>query len=1095
MSVSGEKLTEVAWLADNLGADPQPLLIHTGGGDDQDEQPSEKPPEKPPEVKVPEKPPAKPPVIEWANPADVTWVRGGYQLSEQQLNAVLHEGDGVLVYEPALGALLPPGTHDLVVRCAATPAYLAGSKTVRLVVNAAEAVITWEAPQAKPWTEGGFKLGKDQLCASISEGAGPLVYEPAEGTLLEPGTHTLKVSAVAHDGFKAASHSVSFSVKRVPVKITWAAPKDVLMESGGFTLGDEQLAASVDVPAAKLTYTPAKGVRLQVNTHTLKAEVADPVHYEATAVSVSLVVKKRTPTITWAAPASQPWTEGGFKLGPTQLCASITEGASPLVYLPADGELLEPLTHTLKVSAEANEVFEAAHAEVPFTVKPAPVTITWDTPAPVDAAPGGFVLGSAQLAAKAEPATAKLSYTPSLGARLKAGTHELKAELADTLHYEAAAVTVKLQVKKLVPEIVWEAPDPVDHVSGGFKLTVQQLNASVTPGAGALVYAPALNHPLPPGTHELEVSCAATELCEAASLKVKFTVRKQRAVVTWATPAAVEYVDGGFLLTGTQLSATALPAVDLLFEPPLNTPLAAGEHVLKVKPAKPNEVEFAEAAVTLVVKRKAAVITWSEPAAVVAGGPTFTLTDAQNNAVRTAGESVLTYAPPTGGTVPVGSNLLTANHAQSANYGSASRSVRLNVYANADRKSGYDALRGGGGFKPATPLNGAISAQWNADTGGIKTQAQTLMKDMQDMTGPELLTYMNNLVANPGDRQLQPGAYPNYMWKLPNGLQVRYKPNGDVHVNPSGTVPVPMFCIEVRTPGVGGFSASQNDIATKVSSDGGLSPKGPGQTSIPAGPGSNDFVAGSVEATHLRCRQNPIAQTIVAPPSVDLPHGTKLSVAALGIRLEPGNGAITLNPAIDTVLPVGDNQVVAISAAATDRFAAAGPVNVVVNVKKAKPGLSWASPPDVDWVDGGYVLGDAVLKAKAEPDTHTAAIEYTPARGSKLDPGDHELQARLPATAERDEVVLKVQLHVRKAMPIITWAQPAEVTEAVGGVLLDGTLLNASAKPTAVELVYTPPAGTRLGAGVHSLRVHTKPHAQYRQAAATVTLTINPATN
>ena len=73
--------------------------------------------------------------------------------------------------------------------------------------------------------------------------------------------------------------------------------------------------------------------------------------------------------------------------------------------------------------------------------------------------------------------------------------------------------------------------------------------------------------------------------------------------------------------------------------------------------------------------------------------------------------------------------------------------------------------------------------------------------------------------------------------------------------------------------------------------------------------------------------------------------------------------------------------------------------------------------------------------------------------------------------------------------PVITWATPAAITQ---GTALGGTQLNASAGVPG-SVVYTPPAGTVLAAGTHTLSVTFTPTnaTLYTTASKAVTLVVN----
>jgi hypothetical protein len=82
---------------------------------------------------------------------------------------------------------------------------------------------------------------------------------------------------------------------------------------------------------------------------------------------------------------------------------------------------------------------------------------------------------------------------------------------------------------------------------------------------------------------------------------------------------------------------------------------------------------------------------------------------------------------------------------------------------------------------------------------------------------------------------------------------------------------------------------------------------------------------------------------------------------------------------------------------------------------------------------------------------------------------------------------------INKATPVLTWPQPAAIA---AGTALSTTQLNATANVPGA-FVYTPPLGTTLTAGTHTLSVAFTPAAtvNYNNAAASVSITVNPAAN
>lgn len=682
---------------------------------------------------------------------------------------------------------------------------------------------------------------------------------------------------------------------------------------------------------------------------------------------------------------------------------------------------------------------------------------------------------------------------------------------SDVTGVDVSALLVPMQAVLRKPVIVWDDPDPCAYVDGGVVLDGTHLNAVVTPGASAVVYQPAKGAKLGPGTHQLTATVAANERFEGGSKRVTLVVRKSRVKIDWATPAPVTYVAGGHVLGEAQLNAKpSVPGCGLTYTPAKGGLLDSGVHDLSAEPSAKDKYEAAPAKVKLQVRQATPEIAWKEPTAVLASGttPSFTLGDAQLNAsLPKGGEGKLVYQPAKGAKLTVGSHLLMASLAESKNYEYVQRSVRLTVFDNAKKQEGYEALRGGGGFKSdptLQPLLDDVQDKWDKDEGHLKTDAQRIMAAAQDMTGDELIEFMNQQVKDQSTQYMlndtnangNPRKYPNHMWILPNGLQVRYKPNGDMHVNPSGTNPVPMFCVEVRNPSQTGFGEDQDDVLTKISVDGELAPKGPNDTGVPSTiTGSDDLISfkgGSTGATHLRCRASKLAQDIVCETSVSVPHGTPLTAELLRVRLQPGNGAITLTPASGTVLPVGKQQAVTIKAAATTRFDEATK-QIKVDVVKAKPAIDWAQPDDMHFVPGGVVLGDAQLNATVVPPT-AGPITYTPAKGSKLQPGTHVLTATVKASGNSEQVVASVEVVVLKGVARITWPKPQDAEAGDDGVVLGTDQLKAVAEPNHLPLIYTPAAGTRLPPGTHMLHVHTEGDASFKGATLQVPFTVRDKT-
>ncbi|AKB49259.1 Chitin binding protein (plasmid) [Methanosarcina barkeri str. Wiesmoor] len=282
------------------------------------------------------------PLVTWSNPADIT---SGTALGSTQLDAFASV-PGSFAYNPVSGTVLRTGTHALKVRFtpADTTNYTTVSNSVSLTVNKAIPLITWSNPAD---ITSGTALSSTQLNANASV-PGTFVYTPATGTVLNAGTHTLHVDFTPADtaSYKSASKDVTINVvsqKMIPI-ITWNTPADITY---GTALDSAQLNALASVPGS-FAYTPALGTVLSAGMHNLSLDFtpADLKNHTMASGSVSLIVNKAAPLITWNNPADM---SSGTSLSETQLNAAASVPGS-FAYTPAAGTILSAGTHTLQVT-------------------------------------------------------------------------------------------------------------------------------------------------------------------------------------------------------------------------------------------------------------------------------------------------------------------------------------------------------------------------------------------------------------------------------------------------------------------------------------------------------------------------------------------------------------------------------------------------------------------------------------------------------------------------------------------------------------------------------------------------------------------------
>ncbi|MGC2638579.1 MAG: hypothetical protein WA294_15460 [Acidobacteriaceae bacterium] len=131
---------------------------------------------------------------------------------------------------------------------------------------------------------------------------------------------------------------------------------------------------------------------------------------------------------------------------------------------------------------------------------------------------------------------------------------------------------------------------------------------------------------------------------------------------------------------------------------------------------------------------------------------------------------------------------------------------------------------------------------------------------------------------------------------------------------------------------------------------------------------------------------------------------------------------------------------------------------------KTNPVISWPTPTPI--------TNPAPLSATQLDATANVAgtFVYTPPSGTVLSPGNHTLSTTFTPTdaADYNTVTATVALVVNppvKSNPVITWPTPAPITNPAP---LTATQLDATAD-VAGTFVYTPPSGTVLSPGNHTL--------------------------
>ena len=184
------------------------------------------------------------------------------------------------------------------------------------------------------------------------------------------GTKTLVASTY---GRGIWNYSLLPGVDKTTPTITWATPSAITY---GTALSSTQLNATASVPGT-FVYSPVSGTVPGAGSQTLSVTFTptDTTDYNTATATVTLVVNKATPTITWATP---PAITYGTALSSAQLNATASVPGT-FVYAPVSGTVLGAGSQTLSVTFTPTDTtnYNAATATVTLTVTGAAADFTW----------------------------------------------------------------------------------------------------------------------------------------------------------------------------------------------------------------------------------------------------------------------------------------------------------------------------------------------------------------------------------------------------------------------------------------------------------------------------------------------------------------------------------------------------------------------------------------------------------------------------------------------------------------------------------------------------------------------------------------------
>lgn len=807
------------------------------------------------------------------------------------------------------------------------------------------------------------------------------------------------------------------------------------------------------------------------------------------------------PFLTWPTPAPITWPAA---LSATQLNATANVPGE-FTYSPGDGVTPEPpgnVTLTANFTPTDASAYKAGTIKVTLVVEKVAPTLIWADPADAVA---GTALGDTQLNCIAHdeagfPLDGAFAYSPAPGTILTAGTKTLSVKFtpADSTHYAIETASVTLTVTGVppasTPTVTWDDPAGIVY---GQPLTAAQLNATADV-AGTMTYTPGLDTVLSPGLKTLKVLFTPDDPATYKDVTATVTILVTRARVVWNRPP--DLVAGG-ALDGTQLNAVANVPGSFVYDPPSGTVMPdVGSVTLNATftPTADGASPVSASATLRVV---------ADPSQAGGGATTGLLGPIEESNVTYGANGAAVGVVHTKSWYRMPGQLLVRE--EKVTYGpdlGASNVILVPQQTDTKILTYEDTIVGPNG----TALNQPRQlSEWTVTTRSVPvvsgSHAGAIFSiSLQSVeTADSFVAYTYDDIGSDGrpvpgpvdprgllkmttqiDRVLPTDVYPVSAAVIQAGLQPNAMTVKSYRDHTPDFYLVTTDTYQWRQIVQGSAIGFTTDFVwAQVGSD-----QAPQSGTRPGGINSS---AGALPSAAAPAGPQDTALLSWDPPEA-ITYPTALDETQLNATADIP-GTFVYSPSAGAVLTPGSKTLLVTftpTDAATYKVSTA---TVTITVNKATPSLTWSDPGDIA---EGTALDGTQLNATADvPGT----FAYKPASGTLLKAGTHTLAVTFtptdttgyaPATAS---VTLTVTGTPPAGTPSISWTPTSPIT---GGVAIGTAQLNATAEdsgtPVPGVFAYTPPAGTVLPAGTHTLRVRFTPDdaVAYKDATASVTIDV-----
>lgn len=548
-----------------------------------------------------------------------------------------------LTYDGSPDPPTMPGSYTVVANFAGNANYEPGSATLTLTITKRIVDIQIFAQDV---TYDGASHPAGYLISGLSPDYPPadsVTYNGSENSPVNAGTYTVVVVFNGSNIYQAASASKTFTIhKATPVVSvtggTFTYDATAHPATGTVTRGGVSLGSPV------LTYNGASDPPVNGGTYNVVGTFAGDANHNPATGSATITINKTVPVLTVTGGTytydgqPHPATASATGVGGVQLTGlTVTYNGSPEPPVNANGYVV-----TATYSGDVNYQEITRYSSIQINPATPTVTVTGGT-FTYDGQPhGASVTVTGVGGVNLSPAT--LTYDGSAEVPVNAGTYVAVAVFDGSGNHGYAAGSAVLTIQKATTVLNWNRPAAIVY---GTPLGAGQLNATANV-FGSFGYSPAAGTVLNAGAAQVLTATftpADSANYNDGTVSTNIDISKAAATVT---PIGGTFTYDGLphaatgVVTGVAGAPLGTPTFTYNGGPP--PPVTVGTYDVVASFAGNANYEPASATTAISIVPAAAILNWSQPAAIVYGTP---LGAAQLNATASV-PGTFTYSPAAG---------------------------------------------------------------------------------------------------------------------------------------------------------------------------------------------------------------------------------------------------------------------------------------------------------------------------------------------------------------------------------------------------------------------------------------------------------------